>query len=163
MPRRLLHLRPWRRHSVVLGVAGLVYLLYGIALFTLDPTTTRVNGLVVALEVMDYDSWGIVWTVVGLAAIASTRWPPQSETWGYALMEFLAAFWAACYFLAMVFALAPASNVTGGLVWTMIAFLWWAVSGLSNPDDMHRPVRFDWSIYEPTHKGEDEQPRGRHD
>lgn len=153
MPRRLLHLRPWRRHSLVLAVASVVYLCYGAALITTDAPRARLSGLVVALELMSLTGWGIVWIVAGLFAFASTRWPPQSETWGYAVMSGLAGFWGACYFLGILFQLAPASGVTGGLVWSMLAFMWWAISGLMNPDDMHKPIVFDWSIYrEDRHK-----------
>lgn len=147
MPRRLLHLRPWRRHSVVLFVAGVVYLCYGFALLAVSPNDSRRAGLVVASEVMPIRAWGFVWIVVGALALASTRWPPQSETWGYAAMSGLAAFWSACYGFAIALGEAPPQNVTAFLVWAMVSFLWWAVAGLANPDDLHKPINFDWSLY----------------
>jgi hypothetical protein len=155
VPKRLLHLRPWKRHSFVLAVAGIVYICYGVALLAVATDPARTIGLAVATQVMSIRGWGVVWICVGTLAFLSSRWPPQSETWGYAAMSGLAAWWSACYGLAvLVVDEAPNSGVTAMLVWAMVAFLWWAISGLANPDDEvpHRPVGFDWSIYAPEHK-----------
>lgn len=153
MPRRLLHLRPWRRHSIVLFVAGIVYILYGFALSGVSNTEARTSTLRMAAGIMDVRWWGILWIAIGILALASTRWPPQSETWGYGAMSGLAAFWSACYGLGVLLMGAPATGLTACLVWAMVAFMWWGISGLMNPDDEvpHKPVRFDWSIYAPTH------------
>lgn len=147
VPRRLLHLRPWRRHSFVLAVAGVVYISYGSALAAVPPGDARVVSFRVAIELMPIRAWGIIWIVVGLLAVASSRWPPQSETWGYAAMSGLAAFWSAVIGLGVLLMDTPSQGITGSLVWALMAFMWWAISGLVNPDDIQRPIVFDWSIH----------------
>jgi len=133
-------LRPWRRHSFVLAMAGLVYVCYGFAMVTITPDqqarAVREHTLAIPAQLMPFQAWGVVWIMVGLLAIASTRWPPQSETWGYAAMTYIAAFWGACYGLGVLFLDAPLNGINGMLVWALMAFLWWAISGLRNPDDM---------------------------
>lgn len=147
VPRRLLHLRPWSRHSIVLFVAGIVYVCYGSAILSVPPNDARTASLRLAVELMPIRAWGIVWICVGLLAVASTRWPPQSETWGYAAMSGLAAFWAAVIGFGILLMGAPTQGITGVLVWALLAFMWWAISGLANPNDFHKPIVFDWSIY----------------
>lgn len=147
VPRRLLHLRPWSRHSVVLAVAGVVYICYGAAILSVPPNDARTASLRLAMELMPIRVWGIVWIFVGLLAVASTRWPPQSETWGYGAMSGLAAFWSATIGLGIIFMNAPTQGITGVLVWALLAFMWWAISGLANPNDLRRPVALDWSLY----------------
>lgn len=127
-------LRPWRRHSFVLAVAGAVYVSYGLIMAAIDPSESRTVGLSVALELLPLTGWGAVWIIVGSLALASTRWPPQSETWGYAAMSGLSALWGAMYLVGMVFFGAPINNLSGILVWWLVAFLWWAISGLRNPE-----------------------------
>jgi len=153
VPRRLLHLRPWRRHSQVLAVAGVVYVAYGVSMAWLRSTNDRENGLILAINVMPLSAWGMVWISVGLLAVASTRWPPQSETWGYAAMSGLAALWGAMYLFGMPFRDQWTASVPGVLIFFLMSFLWWGISGLMNPDDdePHVPIKFDWSIYAPSH------------
>lgn len=128
-------LRPWRRHSLVLLVAGVVYVLIGLAYTALPTTGVRGSALRVALAVLPLAAWGIVFIVVGALAIVSSRWPPASETWGYTAMSTLSTLWA-CFYAFGIALGAPVSNTTGALLWAVIAFLWWAISGLVNPDDM---------------------------
>lgn len=129
-------LRPWRRHSLVLAVGGLVYLFVGIAFIRMPVTDTRAASIELALRLAPMTVWGTVWVVTGILALASTRWPPATETWGYTAMTSLAALWSAIYALSMIFFDAPATSVSGVLVWALVGFLWWAISGLSNPDDV---------------------------
>ena len=70
---------------------------------------------------------------VGGLALLSTRWPPANETWGYTTMSALATLWACAYLTAMPLG-APSSNVGGFIVWALVAFLWWGVAGLRNPE-----------------------------
>lgn len=131
--RENLALRDWQRHSLVLAVAGTVYLLVGVSYILAEPNPTREIALRIALDWMPFGAWGIVWIAVGSLAIISSRWPPASETWGYTTMTGLSAAWAGFY-LAGIFLGAPAQNISGVLVWGLMAFLWWAISGLVNPD-----------------------------
>lgn len=139
MMQRFIGLRPWRRHSMVLAFAGVVYILYGVNLILVAPSASRLRGLELATEVVDLPGWGAVWVLVGLLALASTRWPPTSETWGYTAMSGLAALWSAVYALGMVFLGSPSAGVAGCLVWALVSFMWWGISGLRNPDDVVAP------------------------
>lgn len=128
-------LRPWTRHSLVLAVAGLAYVAIGFTYMLATPVESRESALQVALNVMDLQTWGVAWILVGVSAILSSRWPPASETWGYSAMSGLAAWWACCYFAGVALG-AENQSTSGGLVWSLVAFLWWSVAGLMNPREL---------------------------
>lgn len=134
MNRAWLALRPWRRHSLVVGIGGMVYVLYGLTFFIPPVTEGRASALRLAFY-LPPAVWGVVWTLVGLLAIASTRWPPASETWGYTTMTGLSALWGLFYAFGIPLG-APVAGLTGFLVWVLVAFLWWGIAGLRNPDDV---------------------------
>ena len=130
--RRWMALRDWKRHSLVLAVAGTVYVLVGVSYIASTANASRESALRLALAWMPLPAWGCIWIVVGLLAILSSRWPPASETWGYTTMTALASAWAAFYGLGILLG-SPTQNVSGVLVWGLVAFMWWAISGLVNP------------------------------
>lgn len=131
-------LRPWRRHSLVLAVAGLLYVFLGLTYIITPVDPARAEAFRIPLLWLPLPVWGCLWVTTGLLAIISARWPPASETWGYSAMAGTAALWAS--FLAGGVALgAPATNLTGTLVFALLAFLWWAIAGLLNPDDLPVP------------------------
>lgn len=132
----LLGLRPWRLHSFVLAVAALIYMGYGSAVLAVPADEARAVGLEVALAMMPMHGWGLVWIVVGVLALVSSRWPLTSERWGYVAMSSLAALWASFYALAIVLLDAPHDGIYGLMVWALVAFLWWGISGLRNPEDV---------------------------
>lgn len=107
----------------------------GVSFLIADPTPARLQSLEIALRWMSLESWGMVFIFAGLLAILSSRWPPFSETWGYTVLTGLSSGWAMFYLTAIVFAGAPAQGFSGVLSWGLIAFLWWAISGLVNPED----------------------------
>ena len=125
-----LQLRPWQRHSLVLAFAGLVYISYGLILLLAHHDGGRPL-------LLNRPAWATIWMAVGGLALASTRWPPQSKTWGYAALSGLAAAWASIYALGVLLLHQPPAALNGCLVWALVAFLWWAISGLTNPDDHH--------------------------
>lgn len=129
-------LRPFQRHSLVLAVAGLVYIAFGSVLVGTVPSADRVSGLRLALAVAPLSVWGVLWIVAGCLAVVSARWPPASKTWGYSAMSGLAFCWAAMYLMGIVLLDAPISGASGALVWSLVGFLWWAIAGLMNPDDL---------------------------
>lgn len=131
-------IRPWKRHSLVLMVAGLVYIAIGYSLFVTEPTETRVQALHFALLWWDFQVWGIVFAVCGGLAILSSRWPPVSETWGYTALTGLSAGWAGFYLMGILLYTSPWQNISGVLSWGLVAFMWWAISGLVNPDPKDR-------------------------
>lgn len=126
-------LRPWRRHSLVVLVAGFAYIAIGVTYMLTEPVASRESALALALNIMPLAAWGIVWIAVGLLAVISARWPPASETWGYSTLSGLASWWSACYGLGVVLG-TPNQSVSGALLWGLVAFLWWAIAGLWNPD-----------------------------
>lgn len=128
-----LHLRPWQRHSQVLAVAGAVYITYGFVALLVSPGPNSTNASRGLADYFPEPFWGVVWVGVGLLALVSTRWPASSKTWGYAALAALAGWWSMCYLTAP---LVGGDLVPGGVVvWALVAYLWWAVSGLVNPDD----------------------------
>ena len=126
-------LRPWRRHSLVLAVAGPIYIAFGCIYVFTEPTPERLSNLRLAAAVMPIHLWGIPWILGGILALVSARWPPASETWGYTVLAGLASCWAGCFAVAP-FLGASWAALNGSLIWTMVAFLWWAVAGLANPN-----------------------------
>ena len=127
-------IRPWRRHSLVLMVAGLAYVAIGNSYILAAPTEARRRALVIALSWFPIQYWGAIWIMVGVGAIISARWPPVVETWGYVALTGLSAGWSATYLMGIIFKGAPSSGFTQVIVWGLMAFLWWAISGLVNPD-----------------------------
>ena len=127
-------LRPFKRHSLVLLVAGLVYSAIGVSYILAEPTSSRQSALTVALDWMPISGWGSLFIFTGSLSIISSRWPPVSETWGYTALTGLSAAWSAFYLTGVVFQNSSISNLSGALSWGMIAFMWWAISGLKNPE-----------------------------
>lgn len=149
MPKRLLkretyHLRPFKRHSLVLMVLGIVYACIGISMLLANQdVANRSQSLHLALGVMPMEGWGIVWIFVGLVGILSSRWPPEysahnAETWGYTAFAGISAWWSCVYAWGVLVYHAPSATISGALVWGGVAFLWWAISGLQNPTEQHR-------------------------
>lgn len=145
-PRPFAGLRPWRRHSLVLLVAGLVYIGVGFSYISAEPTQGRLVALQVAFSWWGVNGWGAVFMTAGLLSILSSRWPPISKTWGYMVLAGLSAGWATFYLVAIIFKGAPVQNISSTLSWGLMAFLWWAISGLRNPNEpdevfASRPVK----------------------
>lgn len=130
-------LRPFREHSQVLLMVGLVYIAFGTILITQKPTPDRVASLALALVVMPLWAWGIAWVLAGILGVLSSRWPPASETWGYTAMSAMAWCWCGLYGMGVALGVAPGSAVSGALIWLMVGFLWTRISKLVNPADVH--------------------------
>ncbi len=108
--REWMHLRPWRRHSLVLGVAGVAYFLIGFSYTQVPLTSDRRGALGLALSYVGMEFWGTVFMLVGVLAVLSARWPPRSETWGYTLLGGMSAFWAVMYLMTWMFSTAGAAG-----------------------------------------------------
>lgn len=127
-------IRPWRRHSLVLLVAGLAYIFIGIQYDLTELSPARATALVVALRWAPIQVWGGAWILVGALSIISSRWPPIMESWGYMVLTGFSAGWAATYATGVILGESPASNLSSAITWALLAFMWWAISGLINPD-----------------------------
>lgn len=128
--------RPWERHSLVLMICGVVFVLIGVSYIITEPTRAREQALHFAFEWMPSEGWGAVFILCGVLSIISSRWPPISETWGYTVLSGMSAAWAGFYLVGVLFGESPATNLSGVLSWGVIAFMWWAISGLLNPSDI---------------------------
>lgn len=126
--------RPWGRHSLVLAVAGLAYIFIGMAFFYVTPGDHRDQALIVAKHWMPLDGWAWVFIIVGLATLISARWPPTADKWGYMILTGLSAGWGAFYAAGVIFEDTPISNFAGMAIYWLVAFMWWAISGLVNPE-----------------------------
>jgi len=131
--RRFVGIRPWVRHSLVLMVAGCAYMTIGASYLLSQPTDSRSVALQVAFNVAPVEFWGTVFVLCGGLSVISSRWPPVTETWGYIVLTSLSAGWSATYLLGVVIEDAPNSNLSSAVVWALLAFIWYAVSGLVNP------------------------------
>lgn len=132
--RRFIGIRPWKRHSLVLFVAGFAYIGIGSSYIFAELTPSRAESLVVALRLADLHAWGIIWILGGVMSIISSRWPPVAETWGYMVLTGLAAGWGAAYALGVLIGDSPTTNLSAALIWSLVGFMFWAISGLVNPD-----------------------------
>lgn len=126
-------LRPWKRHSTILMAAGVIYALIGWVYAFGPPSPPRDHALLILTQLAPVQVWGILFLASGVATMISSRWPPMSEAWGYMVLAGLSAAWCATYLLGLVFYNSPA-NLSGGILWGLLAFMWWAISGLLNPD-----------------------------
>lgn len=131
--RRFVGVRPWVRHSLVLMVAGLAYLCRGFLYLTTEPTHEQNTSLTVALDKAPMWVWGSAFMATGLMAIISSRWPPVAEKWGYMVLTGLSSGWSATYLTGVIFEHTALTNLGGAVIWALLAFMWWAVSGLVNP------------------------------
>lgn len=126
--------RPWTRHSLVLAVAGLVYIGVGISINYYIVNGPRYNALIIARNIMPLDYWSILWIVIGFSILIASRWPPYfPDTWGYVILTGFSAGWGGFYGVGMFYVDVPLSNLSTALVWWLAAFLWWVISGLLNP------------------------------
>jgi len=131
---RIWGLRSWKRHSLILTVSGFLYILAGFIYINTPTTRNREVALKLILQVAPIEFWGTVFIFAGLLAVVSSRWPPFAETWGYMVLTGMSSGWAATYLLGILFFHAPAQNASQVMLWGCLAFMWWAISGLLNPD-----------------------------
>lgn len=134
MARTLWGLRTWKRHDLILLVAGLIYVLVGASYVLAETTETRFSALRVLLSLAPLEFWGCVFIVAGVLSIISSKWPPFAETWGYTVLTGVSSGWSAAYLTGIIFSGSPWSNINGALLWGLLGFMWWAISGLRNPD-----------------------------
>lgn len=132
--KRIWGLRPWTRHSLILMVAGFLYVLVGVNYIFAKPSLNRENSLRALLEIAPIGFWGSIFVLCGTLSMISSRWPPFSETWGYMVLTGLSAGWAATYLTGILFFHSPSANSTQVVLWGCLGFMWWAISGLLNPD-----------------------------
>lgn len=133
----LIKVRPWTRHSLILVMAGLSHLTFGATYLYLEEGGPRMRMLVIPLKTAPVDFWALLFMWVGVLIILSSVWGGHSEKWGYTVATGWSAAWAAQYLIGAYFLQElHAANIAMGTLFTLIAFLYWGVSGLVNPDDI---------------------------
>jgi len=131
--RRWFGLRPWGRHSLVLLVAGLAYVFIGLTYLITPNNLARAESLVIAERWWELEYWYAVFVLVGVLTVISSRWPPTADKWGYMTLTGFTAGWGAFYMTGVIFKDTGIANLGGALIWWLVAFMWWAISGLNNP------------------------------
>lgn len=127
-------LRPWKRHSTILTVVGLLFVLSGVQYIVMKPTKAREETLRALTQFLPVQFWGGLFVLAGLCAIISSRWPPLAEAWGYMVLTGLSSGWAATYLTGIIFFHAPVVNISQVIIWSAFGFMWWAIAGLPNPE-----------------------------
>lgn len=119
----------------MLAGASLVYIGYGAGLVFMEPAEGKLVALRDLFMIAPPLVWGVLFALVGFFALLSTRWPRGHANWGYVVMCGWAAFWAGAYGIPLLFFGAQWDlSIPGALVWSMIAYLWWGISGLISPE-----------------------------
>lgn len=124
--------RPWNRHGLILTTAGLVYIAVGIMFITQEATELRAENLKLALNILPYAGWGVVFIIVGCVTVVSARWPSAPKSLGYSVLTGHSAAWAGFHIFGGT-AADNAAYIAAGFSWALVAFMWWAVSGLVAP------------------------------
>lgn len=128
-----LSFKPWSRHGVILVVAGITYMVIGTVYVFHIPSESQAEALYFALHLMSLDWWGIGFLIAGIVALTSSRWPNLPRSWGYTVLTGWSAAWSAFYFAGATLTDAKVVYFGTAGVWALLAFLWWAVSGLVSP------------------------------
>jgi ascorbate-specific PTS system EIIC-type component UlaA len=124
---------PWTRHTLILTVAGLVYTALGISYFVLDDEE-YLAAVDRATQWMPVNGLAIVWVVVGLFVFFSAISVRTPELWGYSALTGLSTAWAAFYLIGVVVYNAPLEQLNLAIIWGLLGFLWWAISGMIDPE-----------------------------
>lgn len=130
--------RHWTRHSLVLIVAGLIYVGIGYAFIVSPGYVGKDPSLKSALRVFSLDGWGVVYICTGALAMISAFSPIGKKAWGYMILTGLSSAWAVLYAMSVIFGDAPGITLLSGLIWFLLAFIWWAVSGLLSPEHVKK-------------------------
>lgn len=129
----VLSFKPWSRHGVILVVAGITHMVIGTVYVFHIPSESLSEALYFALHLMSLDWWGIGFILIGIVAFISSRWPNVPRPWGYTVLTGWSAAWSAFYFAGATLTDAKVVYFGTAGVWALLAFLWWAVSGLVSP------------------------------
>lgn len=120
--------KPWDRHGLILMVAGIINVLIGAA-FVSSPTA-RLGDISINIFPGNTVYYGFI--IAGAIAVMSARWPSKPRTLGYtALTGWTSS--TGCVYIWGGFEEQNASFLATGLIWILMAFLWWAISGLISP------------------------------
>lgn len=128
--------RPWSRHSLILITAGLVYIGAGVARLRTSGDVSEEHSLYYADQLLNLPYWGFLFIAVGIFAIVSARWPFHPKNLGYAALTGCSAGWASFYIIGFSTTPAGYAGLGVGLMWALVAFMWWGISGLVSPSEV---------------------------
>lgn len=128
----------WTRHSLILMIAGLMYAAIGYAFIVSPGYVGKDPSLKSALRLMTLDQWGLVYICCGVLAMISAFSSIGKKVWGYMVLTAISAAWAFLYVMSVVSGGAPKLTLLSSLLWLMLAFIWWAVSGLLSPEHVKK-------------------------
>ena len=134
-------LKPWDRHALTLIVAGVTYIFIGITMVVRPWSGIREETLELALSVMPHSGWGVWFIVIGAFTVMSSRWPSIPKSLGYSVLTGWSVLWAGFNIIG------GASNGTAaylatGIMWVMVSFLWWVVSGFVSPPRVRKSIGY---------------------
>jgi len=131
----------WTRHSLVLIGAGAIYVSIGVAFLNASSLAKRAPSLKVALHVIPIDGWGIIYILIGAAAMASSMMTFWWKVRGYMILAGLSSGWAAFYIMAIFFEDAPTVTWVNALIFLLLSYIWITVSGLISPERARELVK----------------------
>ena len=138
--RKSFAVRPWTRHSSILVVASVVYILVGVNYINVDVNPTNNRNFGAAVAVFPLYIWGFMFVVVGASSIFSVFWPPVRKNWGYIALTGISALWAGVYAVTYITLDGPLLTMSSSILWALMAFFWWAVSGLVDAREIRARV-----------------------
>jgi hypothetical protein len=133
--------RHWTRHSLVLVGGGFIYIGIGIAFILSPGYVGKDPSLKFALHWLSMEGWGVVYILAGFVAMMAALAPIGKKLWGYMMLTSLSSAWAAFYVLSVFYSKAPRLTLLSALIWLLLAFIWWAVSGLLSPEHVEVMIR----------------------
>jgi len=125
--------KPWDRHGLILTTVGVSYILISIVLLLSDQSTSGLSNVKDILAVAPYPYWCGALIVVGCASILSAILNSIPRTLGYVVLTGWSTFWAGVHIIGGLSYPMDLSYVSLGMIWALMAFLWWAISGLLSP------------------------------
>lgn len=128
----------WSRHSLILIMAGLIYIGLGYSFITAPGYVGKDPSLHSALRLLSMDDWGVVYIFTGGLAFSAAFAPLGKKTWGYMVLTALSSAWAFLYVLSVFTGGAPKLTLLSSLIWLLLAFIWWAVAGLLSPEHIKK-------------------------
>lgn len=126
---------------MVLVMAGLIYVGLGYSFITAPGYVGKDPSLHSALRLLSMDGWGIVYMACGALAAISAFSPIGKKAWGYMILTANSSVWAFLYILSVFTGGAPKLTFLSSLIWLLLAFIWWAVSGLLSPEHIQKLMR----------------------
>ena len=132
--------KPWQRHGIAILISGLFMTFYGFSLLRDGPEFDRnVDMMRVAIRLFPLDFWAAIFVVAGLGSAIFSRFKKFRPPWAYSVFCGLAGTWTAQYFAGYILVDGPPRSLYYGSLWACLLGIWWAVSGMVNPDKSGRP------------------------